>query len=172
MDIGCLRRRADLLGRGFGAGVGDVFGDGPVEEEGVLHNGGDVLPQGLDGDVPDVLPVDADGAGLRLVEAGDELGDGGLADAGRADEGDHLTGLRAEGNVLQHRHALHVGEADVIEGDLALHVGQRLCTGPVLDLAGSVKDRHHALRAGHGLLHALQEVREARDGRVKEAQVQ
>ena len=47
-------------------------------------------------------PVDADAPARDVVEAWDEVGESGLAGAGRSDEGHRLTGLDGEGNVTEH----------------------------------------------------------------------
>ena len=60
-----------------------------------------VLAEGRQGDPPDVDAVDLDGAPVDVVEAGDEVGRGGLARPRRADEGDELPGLGLEVDVLE-----------------------------------------------------------------------
>ena len=57
----------------------------------------------------DVDAVDEHGAVVDVEQAGDERGDGGLAGAGRTDEGDGLASLDAQREVVEHR-AAAVGE--------------------------------------------------------------
>ena len=57
---------------------------------------------------------------LGFVEAAQQVDDGGLAAAGRADQGDGLARLHPEGEVGQDRFAVLVVEVDMVEFDLAL----------------------------------------------------
>ena len=77
---------------GAGAGVADVFHHGAGEEIVHLEHEAHLLVQRIAGDVADVVAIDEDAALLRLIEAGDEGDDAALAAAGRADEGDGLSG--------------------------------------------------------------------------------
>ena len=47
------------------------------------------------------MPVDQDRAAVHIVEAGEQVGDGGLAGAGWSDQGDHLPGFGVQADVLQ-----------------------------------------------------------------------
>lgn len=69
-----------ILGR-VASGVGDVLGDGPVEEEDVLLDDAEEFAVGLDVDVAEVGAVEGDGALARVIEAGDEVAEGGFAGA-------------------------------------------------------------------------------------------
>ena len=121
VDVGSLRRRLNLLLAGVHGAVGDVVADGGGEEEHVLLDGADGLPQGGEGGVADVYAVDGDGAGGDVVEAGHEADDGGLAAAGGAHEGDDLTGLRFQAHTLEDGADGVVAEGDVLEADVPLH---------------------------------------------------
>ncbi len=82
----------------------------------------------LDGDVPEVGAVDQDAAFVGIVEAGQELDDGGLAGAVLADQRQRLAGLQREIQAA-HRPALGIGiaEADILEDDaLADRLRERL----------------------------------------------
>ena len=72
----------DLFAGGVGGAVGDVGGDGVVEEDGFLSDGSDDGADVGDFVVPDVVAIDEDLAGGDIVEAGEEVGDGALATAG------------------------------------------------------------------------------------------
>ena len=172
VDVCGAGRFADLLRRGVGSVVGDVFRDAAVEQERILQHRRDISAQALQRDAVDVLPVDQDMTGVRLVEAGDQLGEGRLADAGWTYEREHLTRLAVEGNVLQYRDVLIVGETDVIEDQVALHILQIDGAQLVCDLLRRVEDRHDALRAGKGLLHVLEKRREPGHRGIEEVQVQ
>ena len=121
VDVGRPGGRLNLLLAGVHGAVGDVVADGGGEEEHVLLDGADGLPQGGEGGVPDVYAVDGDGAGGDVVEAGHEVDDGGLAAAGGAHEGDHLTGLRLQVHTLEDGANGVVAEGDALEADVPLH---------------------------------------------------
>ena len=53
--------------------------------------------------VPHVHPADPDRPGVGVVDPRNQLGDGGLAGAGRADQRDQLAGLGAEAHPVQDR---------------------------------------------------------------------
>ena len=52
-----------------------------------------ILRRSLAGEIADVVAVDQDGAAVDVVEAHQQLDHGGLAGAGRADDGDLLAGF-------------------------------------------------------------------------------
>ena len=60
-----------------------------------------------------------------VVEAGQQLGERGLAGAGRADHGDGLPGRERQVEAGQHLAAGAVGEADAVEDDLAARAAGR-----------------------------------------------
>jgi hypothetical protein len=83
--------------------VGDVAGDGVVEQHYLLRDQRDVLAQVAQGVVLDVDPVDQDLAGVVVVEAGNQTGQGRLAAARTTDEGDHLPGFDREADLSRTR---------------------------------------------------------------------
>lgn len=108
-----------------------------MEEVAVLGDHAEGLAQGYGGQVADVDPADAYGALVGVIEAGHELGDGRLAGAGGADEGDGLAGFGAERDAVQDLGApAGVERGDLFErgeGDL---VGGRVAEADVLELHG------------------------------------
>ena len=92
VDAGCLGGRLDLLLRGLGPSVGDVVAHGADEEEDILLDGADAGPQGLELEVANVDPIDGDRALGHVVEARQEVDDGGLAAAGGAERAMILPG--------------------------------------------------------------------------------
>ena len=95
--VGQLRRRdAFLVGR-VQLAVADVVHDRAGEQVHILQHDAERVAQVRLFDVVDVDAVIADLAVGDVVKAVDEVGDGGLARAGRADEGQLLPGLRRRG---------------------------------------------------------------------------
>ena len=109
---------------------GDVLADGAGEQERLLRDDPHLRAQRAAGDVAQVVPVDQDAPGGRVVEARDELCHRRLARAGRADERDGLhraaiAGRRRRARSTRARASSPrrprraVGEGDVLEADLA-----------------------------------------------------
>ena len=101
--VGQFRGADDLGAVRFRPAVGDVLPDRRVEQQRVLQHETDLLAQRSNREVPDVRAVDRDGPGHRIVEARDQVDDGGLASACRADKGRDLSGLDLETNVVEDR---------------------------------------------------------------------
>jgi len=116
----CFHGVLDLGLGGGGAAVGDVLGHVAAEEVGLLGDHAQALAVGREVVGADVHAVDQDRARRGVVEAGDELDEGGLARAGLAHQGDRLAWRHVQGDVVQGRavRAL-VGEGDVAELHLA-----------------------------------------------------
>src|SRR5262249_20112014 len=119
---------------GVRARIAQVGGDRSVEQEGVLEHHAQLAGQRGAGDLAQVGAVEQDPAVLRVVKAGDQAGDRGLARAGRTNEGSELARLDGDRQV---RHggpgSTRIGEGDLVEpyfpGD-----------GPELAGAGTITD--------------------------------
>ena len=114
----------------------------------VLQHHGDILAQHIALDVAHIHAVDGDAARIDVVEAVEQVGDRGLARAGRADEGDFLPRLCIERNVPQNRLARDIAEGHIVELDIALHVRHVCGIGFVRLLLGAVEHVKYALRTG------------------------
>ena len=60
----------------------------------------------------------------------------------------------------------------MVKADIAADLFQRNGVRFVLDFAGRIQHSHHALRACHGLLHIFQQVGQARNRSVEQAEIQ
>jgi hypothetical protein len=87
-----------------------------------------------------------------IVEAGDQVDDGGLAGAGGADDGDGLPGLGAEADIAQHGLPGQVFGADVVEDYPPLDFGQAPGVRGILDGRHHIQQAEDALGASHGAL--------------------
>ena len=85
------------------------------EQKRLLQDEGDLLAQALESHVADVLPVEQHAAGPGVEEARQQPGQGRLARAGRADEGERLAGAQLQGHAAQHRPVGIVAEAHVVQ---------------------------------------------------------
>ena len=91
---------------------------------------------------------------LRIIEAGDQVDERGLARAGRPHEGDALPGLHRKRNVPERGRALiAVVQAHVAEGQLAERLVQRQRAAAFGLEGGIVEDGEYALGPGKGVLH-------------------
>src|SRR5918993_524794 len=113
--------------------VGYVLGDRRPEEQGILRHEGYGVAQGLEGEGLYVFPVDEDPSLLRVVETGDEAGDGGLARAAHPDERDPASRFDVEVHAAQDLSRLVlVGEAHALEGNPAVEGRRGTGSGKVL----------------------------------------
>jgi len=127
-------RRHDLLPGGVPPAVGDVLRDGALKEPGVLEHHADAPPQLPPGQGGDVLPVYGDGAAVQLVEAHQQVDQGGLAAAGGAHDGHHLVGAHLQVQVVDQGALRCVAEAHMAKLHVALrdHGGIPRRIGPLL----------------------------------------
>ena len=90
----------------------------------LLQDHGNLLPQCIQFDPAQIMTVDRYFSLIGVVKAADEIGNTGFAGAAGAHQGDHLSRLAAETDIVQHDAVLVVGEApDVVEE--LLHVRRR-----------------------------------------------
>ena len=165
MQVGPLGRLHDLLVGGPQLAVGDVVADGAGEEEDVLLYDADVFAQRVAGVLADVPPADLDRAVIQLVEAGQQVAEGGLAAARGAHQGQGFAAADVQVDVPQDLGVVVVGEAHPLKGDVApgLLVAHGDGAG-VVSLLGLVHDLAKALEAGDPLLELLDKGQQPADG--------
>ena len=165
LGTGQTGRLHDLLAGGTGLAVGNVLGHRAAEQVHVLLHDADVLPQALQGDMADILPVDEDAAVRHLVKAGDQVAQGGLAAAGSAHQRQPLPGVDVQTDIVQHLVVvIRVLKADVLEPDRAGAGLQGHGVRGVLNGHRGVHDLGKALDAGHTALELLGKFHDAPDG--------
>src|SRR5688500_8011022 len=100
------------------------------------------------------MAVEPDAAALRIVEARDELDGRRLAGAGGTDERGQLAGRRDERHVVERwaRRAF-VGEAHVLERDLAARRRQGPRVRPIADLDRQIEVLEDAIEERQRALH-------------------
>ena len=150
VGAGGLRGGYDLFIGGVQPAIADVLHHRAGEQVGVLEHHGDVPTQIALGHVHDVNAVDGDPAGINVVEPVQQVGDGGLARAGGAHEGDLLARLGIQADVLQHRLFRHIAEADVVQDHVALQLLRHCDPALVQRLGLLVHHCEHAFRASQG----------------------
>ena len=100
MRAGGFRRLLHLLIRGVQPAVADVLPDRACEKVGILQHHGDIPAQTVPPDIPDVHVVNGDFSPVNIIKAVDQVGDGGLARTGGADEGDLLARFCIQAHML------------------------------------------------------------------------
>ena len=83
VDVGRPRGGEDLLVGGVRRAVGDVLPDRPAEQPGVLQDHPEAAAQVVAGHLVDVVAVEEDPPGVHVVEAHQQVDQGGLAGTGR-----------------------------------------------------------------------------------------
>src|SRR5919201_6986858 len=131
--------RADRLGRADNLALrclrsaeGDVVAQGAREEETLLRDDPKLPAEALLRDAAEVMAVNRDAAGAGVVEAGEELGDRGLAGAGVTDERDGCSGCDVEIDPMEHLLPGSVAEPHALEGNVPFDRRQRPCAPGVL----------------------------------------
>lgn len=100
MCMYCLCGGDDLIVCRVELPVGDIFADSSRKEEIVLRHDAHLLPQALDADFFDILPINPYTALLDIVEAADQVYDRGLSGACRPHKGDCLAGVDVEAHII------------------------------------------------------------------------
>ena len=114
----------DVVQAGIGSAIGDVVADRAAEQRRLLQDDADLVAQTLERHVAHVVTVDQHAALGDIVEARQQIDDGRLAAAGRAQQRDGLARLDRERHAAEHRlAALEVAESHVVELDSAAAPG-------------------------------------------------
>ncbi len=136
-----LRRGDDLIGARLAPGVGDVLGDGAVEEKDILLHDAQERAVTAHVDLAKVAPVEQDAPLRGVVEPGHEVAERGLAAAAGADQGDGLPRRDIERHTPDHGFRLRRRCAGIA---LAL-LSPRVREPDILQLHAAT----HALRGKH-----------------------
>src|SRR5690606_18159883 len=131
---------------------GDVVADAVAEEEDVLRHHAKVVAQLLQGDLRQGYAINKYGARGGVVQPADEVGDGALPASRMPHDGQGAACGHMEAHVPERLDAgFRVGEAHILEGDRALHLGEPVLRGG--DRGARVQEFVDALHAYRGLLY-------------------
>ena len=133
VDAHCVRDVGDHLVGRLGAREADVVADRPGEEERILQHHSQLAAVRAQLELAQVVPVHADRAVVRVVEAADELGGRGLAAAGLADEREAAARGDVDVDRVQHR-LFPVREGDAVDVQVTVDALGATRAGPVRDL--------------------------------------
>src|SRR5215218_5907985 len=150
----CLGRAGggfDLIACRVGPAVGDVVAHGAGEEQRGLHDHPDLAPQARERHVANVVAVEEHASLTHVVEARDEVDEGGFARAGRAQDGHRLSRIGAEADAAQDLTLVaRVAEVDAGELDPARDGGEGHRIRSILHLQRRVEDLEDAQRGCAG----------------------
>ena len=127
----------------------------------------DLLADRLGGDIAHIHAVNFDRAMRHIVEARQQVDDGGLARARWTDDGNGLPRFCGEGNFLQDRHAVFVFMRDFVELNLAFDLGHRFGFGLVNHGGFFIENGKDAFRACDGILDICPQHGDLLDGLVE-----
>ncbi len=139
------RRFLDLLVGRVHDPERDVVANGGGEEEGILRDDADRLPQRPEGDVADVDAVEQDAAARDVVEARTSDASVVFPEPVCPISATIFPGSTSKSTSWSTERAGCVLEADVAVGEAARSVGEREGAGLVVDLLGLVHDLEDAL---------------------------
>ena len=93
-----------------------------IAEIGLLQHHGHFAAQDVQVVIPHIHAAHLHGAGLGVVQAGDQLHQTGLCTAGAADDAQRLAGLDGKGDIVQHRTArtMLILKGNMVELDAAI----------------------------------------------------
>ena len=118
IGIGNFHRLLHLLHGGVQFTKANVIGNGAGKEVGVLKHHAQGSPQIVFPDVFHVNPVVDHPPLLHVVEAVDQIGNGGLSCAGGPHEGNFLTRFGKEAYILQNGVAGVIAKGDILEANV------------------------------------------------------
>ena len=124
VSVGALSRVLNILGAHAMAAVGDVVGNGIVEERRILRDDANLPAQAAQVHRADIGAVDQDKAVIRIVKPRDQADQRRLAAAVSAHQGDRLAEADFQMYVRQNRPSRLVREADITEFDGGSMLGQ------------------------------------------------
>ena len=128
----------------------------------LLQDQADVLPQVVRVPVPEVHPIQGDGAAVRLVELVQQVHDGRFSRAAQADQGCNLAAFHLQGDVVQRLGAIGIGEIDPLHLEVAFHL-LRPVAARGLHLVLRVDDVEIAFGINQGVVQVVEDALERRD---------
>ena len=149
-----LGRRDQFVFGSLGLRVADVLGEAGREEHRVLRHDRELTSEVRQLEVAEVDAVEPDLTLRRVVEPREQIDQRALAGAGRARDAEARAECDVEGDVMQDRTIVAVGERDVTEGDGPAGAGERPGIRSLFDIRWLVEQREGALGAGQMELQA------------------
>ena len=175
---GGLGGRHDLVLAGVRACIGDVLRDGGGEQDGFLEHDGELVPQIGEPEVAQVHTVEKDRAAGRVIEAGHQADERGLARSGGPRDPERGSGIHGEGHAVENGRVARVGEADVAELEATRRPLERAGVRPlghvgtfVEELEGPLGAGERGLQGAERAAHRLERAIELREVRHHQEQL-
>src|SRR5712691_2725346 len=150
-----LCRGDDGRSAGGGVAIAQIVAYGAAEEKRFLQDNTNLPAHILLGKPADINAIDQDGTAGDVIETCHQVDQGRLPGAGRANNGQALTGWHVQGEVLQDGRAGLVMKRDVAKLDLPAHARQRHWKGVFLDMNLRIQDLDDMLTSRHGHLQVV-----------------
>ena len=167
IDLSGTRGRDNLLARRLGTAIGDVLGNGAIEQPGVLQHHAKLLAQLAAVHAARVHTVKGNAATVDLVEAHEQIDERGLARARGSHHRDLLARLGGKRHVAHERLVGRIAKTHVFKGNTALHLARQLGCGRRQRIGfhlGLVEQVEHALGARQRALQRVKGKRQLRHG--------
>ena len=145
-----------------------------LKEPGVLQNHAEETVYILPAHIGDGYAVDRYAAAVDLKEPHEKIDHCGLARAGRADDGDLLSGEHLGGKVLDDDllRVTRIAEPDVVKADPAAHIGELRGLFALVGHLLAFEKIEDAVRGGGGGLHVRHALRHLRQRRGEKPDIQ
>ena len=150
VDLSGTCGRDNLLARCLGTAIGDVLGNGAIEQPGVLQHHAKLLAQLAAIHAARVHAVEGNATTVDLVEAHEQIDERGLTRTRGSHHRDLLTRLGGKRHVAHKRLVGRIAKAHMLKSDTALHLAWQLGGGRWQRIGfhlGLVEQVEHALGA-------------------------
>ena len=138
----------NLLARGVGTAVGDVFRHRALEQPRILQHHAKGMAQACARVVTRRPAINRDVAGIDIVKAQQQVDERRLSAARGANKGKAHAGLGLDADVLQQLAVGHVAKVHMLKGDLALRGSKFHGIRRIGLLLAGIEQRKHAARRG------------------------
>ena len=138
----------NLLARGVGTAVGDIFRHRALEQPRILQHHAKGTAQARARVVARRTAIDRDAAVIDIVKAQQQVDKRCLSATRGADQGKAHAGLSLDADILQELAVGHVAKVHVFKGHLALRGGKLNGIWRIGLLLACIEQREHAARRG------------------------
>ena len=150
--MACLGSLDHLVVRRVRTAHLDIFADSTRFQPGFLQHHAVAAAQASARDGADILAFHSDGAAAHIIKAHEQIDERCLAAAGWPDNGDALARLHGKVQSADQRTVRIIGEGDVLQGHMALHIGENSGVRLLRHLRFLLDQIKNAARAGKGVL--------------------
>ncbi len=145
----CLGSCDDFLVSGIQLSIGDIFTDSACKQEIVLRHNAHLLPETLNADALDIMPVNPDNPFLDIIKTADEVDNGCFSGASRSHEGNCLTWLDVEAHIIENVCVFVIGESNMFKVYCTDNFRHLCHAVGVHDFRASVENLKDSLCAGN-----------------------